>query len=284
MIDMDLLGEINHKIDNLEPGEVFRIEALDESVYHATNACGSSMLKNFIDAPAKYQASLKGELVFSGDSLDLGSATHALVLEPELFDEKFVVMPSEIKRKAGKAWDAFKLANETKTILSQAQHNKVLTMQKAVMDTHAQYFTGGKAEVSYFKRHETGAVIKARIDYEIDDLSVDLKTTKSADPNEWGYSAIKYSYHVQRSLYLIASGLREMVFVCVENEAPFLTSGPFLFDEELKELARLKVEKALRQLAECQELNFWPGYNPGPVLLESKPWHLAELAKLKGEL
>jgi len=284
MIDMDLLGDVNSKIDGLEVGERFRVVRLDEQVYHATNACGSSMLKTFIDAPAKYAASKRGEIVWSGDSLDLGSAVHAAVLEPELFDDKFVVMPSDIKRKAGKAWEAFKAEHGHKTILSAAMAEKTKKMTAAIFDTHSDYFTGGLAEVSYFKRHESGVVIKARIDYEIDDLSVDLKTTKDADPVRFGASAVNYGYNIQRALYLEVTGLREMVFVCVESEPPFLTSGPFLFDEDLKELAYLQMQKALNDMSECQELDYWPGYNSGPQILEARPWHLSQLAKLKGEI
>jgi len=202
---MSLLEEINEKIDALRPGEVLRIQGFDEETYHKSKGFGSTSLKKYIGCPDKFK---NGKPFEQKDCFDLGRTAHCLVLTPELFDGQFITQPADIKVRRGKAWDAFKEEHPNETILKVDQMSEAKGMAKSVMASHGKYFTGGFAEVSYWKRHEvyTNLILKARVDYEFDDLAIDLKTAASAEPETFSKRAIDLGYHIQDHLYLYVTG------------------------------------------------------------------------------
>ena len=78
----------------------------------------------------------------------------------------------------------------------------------------------GKAEQSFWWTHrETGLPCKARCDYVVDDMVIDLKTTGEggANPDKFTRSIVNFHYHLQAAHYLQATGAKRFVFIAVEK-------------------------------------------------------------------
>jgi hypothetical protein len=254
---------LKKKIDALKVGERVRLLNLDEDIYHAAEGVGSSLLKQAAQSLAHYKAAFDHiqedeRTQAQKDRLNEGSATHCAVLQPELFDEEYIVIPDTIKKRAGKEWAAFKEANADKTILPSKSLKVSIEMADAVLDSVGHYFTDGEAEVSYFYRHETGMILKGRIDYERGDALIDLKTSKDTTPEKFSRS-VKYDYDWQDALYRFVTGKKEMLFIGVEYKSPhsvfFAKQGS---DVRIRAERRLKA--VLDQLAFAIEFQEFPPY------------------------
>jgi hypothetical protein len=269
------LSELNKKLESLALGKVLRIPGLDEGVYHAAHGLGSSLLRNFIEAPAKYKAVIEAEAE-DKDYYRLGSLAHCLVLEPDTYSEKFKVQPVDIKVRRGQKWEDFKAENPDKTIITGAELEKSSAIASSTLRSHSKFFKNGEAEVSYFKRHESGILLKARIDYEIGDLAIDYKTTKNSEPKGFTKACFNLMYYIQAALYLEVTGMSDFAFIAAEKESPYLTTGPFILDETVLEFGKLKMQNALKSFIKCQESDKWPGYEQDPIVNIHLPGYLSE--------
>lgn len=272
---------LKKKIKGLKVGDRIRLLGLDEDIYHAAEGVGSSLLKQAAHSLAHYKAALDNKqeeerTPAQQDRLNEGSATHCAVLQPELFDDVFIVMPESIKKRAGKDWTAFKEANQDKVILQRKSEKVASEMANAILDSVGHYFVDGEPEVSYFYKHKTGMILKARIDYERGDALIDLKTTKDAYPEKFSRT-VKYDYDWQDVLYPLVSGIPEMLFVGVEYKSPhsvFLAKQGS--DVRIRSERRLNV--LLEQLAFAIEFQEFPAF---PVdLIETE---LTSYEREKGE-
>jgi hypothetical protein len=147
-------------------------------------------------------------------------------------------------------------------------------------------FAEGAAELSgYWRDEPTDTGLKFRPDWMTNAIGdiwcTDLKTTMSADPNEFARSIVKWGYHAQAEWYL--RGLREgygidarFLFVAVEKSPPYPVSVIELDDEAIAEGNRLNRE-AIDLYARCVETDVWPAYDDGIVLLNLPGWALPEM-------
>jgi len=272
------LDELNERISMLQIGEVLRLENVPEQIYHDSIGIGSTKLKAFIRSPATFKANppQKHKAAF-----DLGSAVHCRVLEPDLYAEKFVTQPEEFKTKSSKAYKEWALTIGDATVLTVEQTTQCLNMAESVLSKYAGLFEGGCAEVSYWKRLSPSIVLKARHDYEIDGVAIDLKTTANLEPEKFQRDAINYAYHVQKSAYGNATGFESFVFVCVEKEAPYLCQHKYLSDDA-DQLGELLVMKAIDDLVQCHETNIWPDFPGDNETIELAPWDYKKLEELRG--
>lgn len=256
----DQVDALNRQINRLWPGEVLRLEGVPERVYHAVIGVGSTALKHFVDCPAKYKAYIDGLLKFTRNYFDLGSAVHALVLEPELF-KNFQPLPEEIKVRRGKAWDALQAENPGITYMNAEDYQKAMDMAWAVRLKYSELFTGGQSEVSFWKRDErTGIIIKGRADYEKGLLCTDLKTAASVKPSIFNKKSVDLGYYLQDALYTEIAGFEDFLFCAVESEAPYLCTLN-AYSESEREIAYQEMREALDAMAICIEKDYWPGYS-----------------------
>jgi len=254
---------LKKKIKALKVGERIRLVGLDEDIYHAAEGVGSSLLKQAAHSLAHYKAARDHiqedeRTQAQQDRLNEGSATHCAVLQPEIFDTVFIVIPESIKRRSGTEWNYFKEAHKDKTILLRKSMDKAGEMANAVLDRVGHYFIDGEPEVSYFYKHETGMILKSRLDYERCDAIIDLKTTIKDSPAAFG-RCVKYDYDWQDALYRLVADKPEMMFVGVEYKTPhsvFLTKQGL--DVRLRSERRLN--EILSQLAFAIEFQEFPAF------------------------
>jgi hypothetical protein len=230
--------------------------------YHKDPALGSTSLKTLATrTPAHYlhdQAHPKQSAAF-----DLGTVAHSLILEQ---DESGVVV-IDVEAKRGKVWTEPAEAAEAagKIALTAKEWAQVTAMRDSVMahDVAGPLFTGHRPEHSVFWE-EDGLKLKCRPDAWRDDLLVDLKTTVSADPRDFGKTAYNFGYHQSAAHYqdgvrTVAGETLPFIFVLVEKAAPYLVSVVEL-DEVALDYGRQMNDRAKRVYRECVVSGNWPGY------------------------
>lgn len=256
--------------------------------YHASEAIGSSLLKAI--ALKSLLHAVKTERKESA-ALDLGSALHAAVLEPETFNQEFLVSPKFDRRtKEGKAAAAdFEALAAGKTVIDEDQMSDIRGMVDAIKshEIASSMLENGEAEYSYFAKDPiTGLDRKCRPDYFNAGALIDLKSCQDASPEGFIKACINFGYHIQAAYYLdtynLANGtnIQEFFFVAVETKAPYAVNTFRMGAVEL-ELGRKMYRKALDQYAEylkdqTQVLKF--GYEKKINEIEFPLWALNKTA------
>ena len=258
-IEMD---ELTNYINDLQPGTRLTCYSLPEEIYHAAPGLGSTAFKEANKSMAHYKV-YRDEPREDKKCYDIGSAVHCLTLEPELFDDRFAVHPEIDRRtKAGKeAWAKFVGQHPGKTYLSEKEIKQVERMADSLLCYAGKYLTGGNPEVSYFYRDHSGLILKARVDYQIADFAVDVKTRRQPIGNEINDFTrfIKYEYDIQDALYRRVSGLNDMIYVGVGKYAPYPVFLR-LQGDDVRERAEKKIDNLIKQIKTAEEFDEYPMY------------------------
>lgn len=111
---------------------------------------------------------------------------------------------------------------------------------------------------------QDGVPMKARLDWLGNGRVADLKTTASANPDDFRRSIATFGYHVQQAIYEAAfaalnGSAPRFAFVAVESKAPYLVSVVEL-DEEAIDRGRVLMDRAVDLYRECKATDTWPGY------------------------
>lgn len=209
--------------------------------------------------------------------LIFGSAFHKWVLERETFFEEFSVVPACDRRtKEGKAiYEAFVLESEGKDVITAEEFETIKGMGSAVEENkYAMALLNGKRERSmYFIDDLTGVSCKVRPDCYKETKSrklliSDLKSCKSATPEDFARDLVKYAYDLQSYMYEYGASKTlgyemediSFCFICVEKKAPYLMA---IYEVSGNVLARGEMifRRNLGQLKYCRETGNWYGYN-----------------------
>jgi exodeoxyribonuclease VIII len=222
-------------------------------------------------------------------ALKLGQALHTAILEPEEFDNRYVLVPDGAPRRPSITqinakkpsddtlyaigwWDDFNAKNEGKVILDAGDSDMVKKVSTNARNhpLAKNILSVGVAEQSVFWTDpETGVLCKCRPDWLIDPnpncAVLDLKSALDASPEGFRRSAYNYGYHRAAAWYLdgveAATGERPdaFMFLAVEKEPPYAVAY-YYADEAMIELGRRECRAALRTYAECLSSGKWPGY------------------------
>lgn len=166
-----------------------------------------------------------------------GTAFHTLMLEPDLFDKKYIVKkpPVLLKEVGKKAYEEYKkyvseFEDAGKTLLSSEDGERLWAMQ-AVFNRNTQakgLSEGAQYETSYFwQDRDSGLMLKARPDILHENMIIDLKTCSDASPRAFQNSMVANGYHVQGAM--IRDGVEaiqgrridNVINICIETKYPF---------------------------------------------------------------
>ncbi len=209
---------------------------------------------------------------------DFGQALHTLVLEPEEFDNRFVVIPHiNGTTKAGREFNkelATTLNGRGKIIEklpdghTDSDYQALTRMTKIIKEEIFPIFkidlSRAKIEKSlYWIDEETGVLCKCRPDLWQDKFVIDIKGEKKADERSFSFSAKDHGYHVQvamikealKVLYKIKMSSFE--FVVIEKKLPH-AYGIYSLDEASIALGHEIFKQNLRKYKACLEANNWP--------------------------
>lgn len=289
------------RTDGVSPGSYWcEISSLE---YH-TNAPGvsSSRLKHMLVSPATYQIKLRRPVI-DNDALRLGRMLHTMVLEPHLLDEEFAIWTEG--RRQGSSWDIFKLCNMDKTLITQDQLDCAEGMANALRqldDFPFEAWLEGVSSVEpaikerslFWIDEETGLQCKARPDamtLAVSALAGDVKSARSANPEEFKRDIFKMRYDLQAAHYL--AGIKAVfgadanfAFFVAEKEAPYV-AGTFLMTRAALEHGERFRRYCLRMVKKCTDDNNWPKQPSGrkPEAVEPPFWEdkgLLDMAEAYG--
>lgn len=264
-----------------ESGEVYYRRRLDEA--------SASGLKQMLRSPAHFKHwCANPEDDKQSPALTFGRALHCAVLEPEVFERTYIVLPADApnyptSRQWGAKkpsidslaamdwWRQFEAENAGMTRLSAADYDKVRRMADSARahPIARNLLVGGDREITFrWTDEETGIACKSRADlYAAGDFLVDLKSCRDASAEGFARAVVSYHYDLQMRHYLSgirANGdnIRWAVLLAVESEAPYVCQ-PHILDSRAEERGWNLRQKAIKRQAECLRTGKWPGYGEG---------------------
>ncbi|EJB8664661.1 exodeoxyribonuclease VIII [Escherichia coli] len=269
----DETGEVADTVivEDIEPGIYYGIS---NENYHAGPGVSKSQLDDIADTPALYLWRKNAPVdTTKTKTLDLGTAFHCRVLEPEEFSNRFIVAPEFNRRtNAGKEEEkAFLMecASTGKTVITAEEGRKIELMYQSVMALPLGQWlveSAGHAESSiYWEDPETGILCRCRPDKIIPEFHwiMDVKTT--ADIQRFKTAYYDYRYHVQDAFY--SDGyeaqfgvLPTFVFLVASTtvECGRYPVEIFMMGEEAKLAGQQEYHRNLRTLADCLNTDEWP--------------------------
>lgn len=216
-----------------EPIQLFgAYDDIDEGDYHSERlslgglgrTLSASGAKALLEDPAKF-AYERAHPKVSSKAMDTGSIAHTLVLGR---GAEVVVVPSENWLKKADQEEKKAIVASGRIPANLAEMAKAQAMADAVLEhpTAGPLFTGGRAEVSLYWRDEvTGVPMRGRVDYLVESLVVDLKSTADPGPEAFAKSCANYGYREAAANYV--DGVRtltgrapDFVLVAVSSAPP----------------------------------------------------------------
>ena len=257
--------------------------------YDAHSAINCSTLKQFMKSSLHAEHQLKFKDNDKSDALIFGSAVHAYVLEPEVFDSEFHVMPSKIDRrtKVGKEEYAKQLDLAAGRDLIKHEQWVVIQRMGEMLRKHpsaSDLLCCGDTEVSLV----TDDDFRCRIDQCDTDrhILVDLKTCMSADMPSIAQSVRKYHYAMQARFYLncyqsVTGHEAEFYFVFIEKSGPHDINCIKLSEDWLA-IGQAQIDEAMTRLRDWKILG--PrGYSESITTLEVPSYLMKHVEEVPGE-
>tara|TARA_R110002167_G_scaffold68736_3_gene194055 strand:- start:1481 stop:2308 length:828 start_codon:yes stop_codon:yes gene_type:complete len=205
----------------------------------------------------------------------LGTAFHSLMLEPETFDQEYVILPefevTEVDKKTGEVkakasgWkrtndykdqlSAFQKKNAGLRILTEDEMSQLLSMRTSMSKSSMfkEYFVDAEG-------HNEATYVDGRFKVRCDRICevghktiiIDIKTTDDATPEGFKKKMHQMDYDLSAVMYSDIAKADEFIWVVQEREAPFACCW-YKMSDWVHKLGLGKLNKAHKAL-EQQEL------------------------------
>lgn len=252
---------------------------ISNEVYHGMKSYLSrSLLMDFDKSPYTYWAKHINTDRAKKDataSMKFGSAFHALILEPDKFNNEFAMLNRKVLLKdVGRdIYENFKKQNEEieksgKIILTDSEWRNLFEMKDVFYNNiHAiELIEDSRIENSFFWQDEhSGLLLKARPDILHENMIVDLKTTSDASPLFFQREMVSYGYHVQfamiRDAIEIIEGRRinNFINIVIETKYPY-NMAIYIIDEYAIEEGQRKYKQICLDMKKAIEEDNFPDY------------------------
>jgi len=229
-----------------------------------------SSLKAFAKSPNHYLEYISREFKET-PAMAFGRAFHCLLLEPELFNEKYAVAPKCDKRtKLGKEeWLSFSESHKDKEPLDGGDYDNLLKMVFNVQSEERQSLKKINPEVPI-----SGMIQDIEFKGILDGISarhiLDVKTTQDASPKAFSRTIFDLMYHLQAAIYCEITGVQDYYILAVENTAPFNVQEYHLSFEVIQ-AGRVQLFDLIRKFKN------WDGtpesYGIGAIEINLPTWH-----------
>lgn len=281
-------------------------DELSNEDYHKSEGVSSTFLRSLIENTAS-KAHWNRLNPTSNSSMDLGNLIHTLVLEPDTFDKRYLILPESHKQKGEsikKNQPYYQEAKElSKTVLS-FKENQDLDLLRQNLEHNLDYQlirhmrTKGKPEVSLMwheKIYGMDVTLKSRPDWlwEKEGFIFDLKTCQDASDDGFAKSVQNRTYLLQAYMamrgYEKCFGRKAMqhVWVVIENSKPYDINSFYLdpkdpeYGHELYEVGKDLFYKAMKIYKECKQSGNWPGYGCVPKPLKLSHWYINKVNEME---
>ena len=185
------------------------MESITNAEYRKKEGISASDLKRMMKSMAHWKYYHDHPDDSDTDALQFGRAYHKLMLEPDDFDNEFIVSPKFDRRtKEGKAaYEEFLKKADGKEVINEETYQTLLEMRVALYDTpFVKLLIKGEHEKSFFWTDpESGIKCKCRPDsfgqIKGQYVAIDLKTTNDAETDKFMKDALKFGYDIQAAHY-----------------------------------------------------------------------------------
>ena len=263
---------------------------LPEAEYHALDRLSSSMLRANLEGLQPGHIRHDGAEPETGSvDLDIGTAVHTAVLQPDQWDSRIVeALDLDRRSNANKAtWAEFELANAGKILLKPDALETARSCAAALLAHPMVRFdlASGTPELTALWCEPVGPYLlpcKARADWynETEGILLDLKTTRHRGLRAVEHEIIDRRYYAQLAWYrhgLRNSGkaVKHCCVAIVEKAPPY-----GVLHYELPEAALTAgwraIERQLEMWAWCYAHEQWPLYSEENITWEPPAWMLAQ--------
>jgi hypothetical protein len=195
--------------------------------YHALPGISASKLRLLTES----NRHLDNAQCFAMDtpSLSMGNLVDCLLLEPELFKDRYAVAQKfDLRTNAGKAALAdFQQKNESLTVITEDDYAQAWRMADNVNAIYGDIVRDSIKQQSLFADYK-GIPIKCRLDMQWGDCDVDLKTVTLGSKD---FSDRTLFYHIKQYGYDLGCGFRNIVRACLgqtigDSYLLFVNTGP----------------------------------------------------------
>ncbi len=259
---------------------------VEDEFYHGSPGISASGLKTIDKScPAVYKYGLT-EQKDKTEALILGNAIHKYILENDDFESEYLIAPTD--KKTERDYKIFVNAHK-----DEIEDGKIVLrkkdgeMLKGILESLRDGSTKGgtntydgiiinqntqREKALYTIDEDRNIILKVKVDVNMSGMFLDLKSTKSADPEVFMKDAANLGYGIQAAYYLKIAQLADKEakmfgFIPVEKTPPYIHSVVLLDDEDVK-LELTKVEKLLDTYSFCLHNDIW--YGPNGISLEKK--------------
>ncbi|MDI9588927.1 MAG: PD-(D/E)XK nuclease-like domain-containing protein [Acidobacteriota bacterium] len=241
-----------------------------------------SVLKSAAVSPLQYKYDSEHKKTLT-DAMELGIVAHCAVFEPTRLPLRCVVWDGGDRR--GKDWQAFKAANEGRSILKAKDYAHVEGMRDAVRNhpIAGRYVCDGEAEIAItWTDPSTGLKCKARLDFvTTENVLVELKTTNNIASALFGAVAARFGYATQMAGYGWGWSMNNQPpfaghkIIAVQATPPYDVA---VFDVGAELIGNGEGEwaKLLGLVAECRARDCWPGMYQHEMPLVLPKWATGE--------
>jgi hypothetical protein len=253
--------------------------------YQQVKRMNPSTLVAGLKSMLKLKRAIAGGMYEESNAMRIGTGIHALLLEPDEFESRFVVMPDfhlheenvtkDGKRSSSTATTYYKekvaefvKQASGKSVLTRSEYDQCLMCIESLHSRPAisKLITESSHEVTVYGEIE-GVEFKGRIDALTTDCIVDLKTTADVSPLVFGRRFFSLGYDFKLAIYreLVRQNMEGVNDVKVIAQEP---SGDFdnclhPIYPEILDMAFQRVLGVVRQYKECLATNVWPGVDGG---------------------
>ncbi|EBO4963434.1 exonuclease VIII [Salmonella enterica] len=256
--------------DDIKPGIYFDIT---NEAYHAGPGVSKSQLDDIAVCPAFYQWRKAAPVdTEKTKALDMGTALHCRLLEPDEFKNRFIIAPEFNRRTtAGKEEEKAFLencANSGKTIMTAEDGRKLELMYGSVMahpGCRALLEAEGKTESSiYWTDTETGELCRIRPDKFLTNSPLILDVKKVTDMSRFARHVEEFRYHVQAAMYCEGwkaySGETPRFAFLAVSESIDCGKYPvhlYILEDEHHDIGYSLFRRDLNTYHECKSSNKW---------------------------
>lgn len=206
---------------------------------------------------------------------NFGSAFHMFILEPDLFNNTYLIEPERVflKDVGREKYEEFKLKMEQieksgSPVISSKEWETILAMRESLKENKKAWdlIEGGVYESSYFwVDSESGLTLKSRPDILHDKIYVDLKTCTEGSPDTFQREMVKYGNYIQAAMVrdsveiLKGSKISACINICVETTYPY-SVGIYIIDPEAVQFGSDEYKRISLDLKHAFVHNTWDDY------------------------
>ena len=253
---------------------------LTNEEYHGhKESISRSAMMDFAKSPFTYWAKHLNPLrplKEATPQMQLGSAFHALILEPHVFEKEYFIMPERVllKNVGREAYDEYKKTEEEaknckdKVVLSRDDYLVLLEMQSRFQlnKEAVELIRDSRIENSFFWiDKDSELLLKARPDILHENMIVDLKTCADASPKAFQNTMVSGGYHIQGAMIRDAVEATEgrrinhVINICIETKYPY-NMAIYIIDEFAIDAGQEKYKQICIDLKNARETNSFNDY------------------------